>query len=144
LRAGRPRSSDAVDPHEPGDVLETLFAQILEGEVEPAGGVLLHPRRDADAAGVSQPFEPRGDIDPIAENVAVLDDDVADIDADAKFDALSGRDARGPIRQRLLHLGRAAQRVDDAGEFDEQPVAGGLDQPTAMRRGLRVDHLRTD
>ena len=43
--------------------------------------------RDGDAAGPGDAFEPRGDVDAVAEDVVVLDDDVAEIDADAEFDA---------------------------------------------------------
>ena len=42
---------------------------------------------------------------------------------------------------RLLPVGGAAQRVDDAGELDEEPVAGGLDDAAAMLGDLRVDQL---
>ena len=40
-----------------------------------------------------------------------------------------------------LHLDRAAHRVDDAGELDEQPVAGGLDDAAAVLVDLGVDQL---
>jgi hypothetical protein len=40
------------------------------------------------AARLGQPFEACGDIDPITKNVAVLDDDVADIDTDPEFYAV--------------------------------------------------------
>ncbi len=78
---------DAVNPHRTGDVLQLLVAQIVEGKVEPAGGVLLDPGRDADPAGVGQGFEAGGDVDPVAENVAVLDNNVALVDPDAEFDS---------------------------------------------------------
>jgi hypothetical protein len=69
-----------------------LFAQIAEGEVQLAGGVFLDARRDTDAARIGQSFETRGDIDAVAEDVAVLDDDVALVDADAQFDAAVRRE----------------------------------------------------
>ena len=43
-----------------------------------------------------------------------------------------------------LHLGGAAQRVDDAGELDQQAVAGGLDDAAAVLGDLRVDQLAPD
>jgi hypothetical protein len=131
-------------PHRARDVLEQLLAEILESQIEPAGRILLDPGRDADPAGFRRAFEPGGDIDPVAKNVAVLDDDIADVDADAKFDPLRDRDHSIAPGHRLLHLGRAAQRIDDARELDEQPVAGGFDQPPAVGGDLRVDHLGAD
>ena len=136
--AGRP---DAIDPHLPGDVLQFLLADILEGEVEAAGGVLLDPRRDADAAGLGEAFEPGGDIDPVAEDVAVLDDDVALVDADAELEALFRRGRGVAFGHRALPLGGAAQRVDDAGELDEEPVAGGFDDAPLMLGDARVDQF---
>jgi len=41
-------------------------------------------------------------------------------------------------RHLALHLDRAAHRVDDAGELDEQPVAGGFDDAPAMLLDLRI------
>ena len=42
---------------------------------------------EANPARLGQRFEPGGNDDAVAEDVAVLDDDVTDIDAHAKFDA---------------------------------------------------------
>jgi len=43
------------------------------------------------------------------------------------------RDLGGALGHRLLHLDRAAHRIDDAGKFDQHPVAGGLeDAPVAL------------
>ena len=64
-----------------------MLAHVLEDEVELAGHILLDPRRDADAAGVGQRFEPGGNVHAIADNVAVVaDHDLADVDADPIFD----------------------------------------------------------
>jgi hypothetical protein len=41
--------------------------------------------------------------------------------------------------QCCLHLGRTSDRVDDAGEFDQEAVAGGLDDAAAMLCDLSVD-----
>jgi hypothetical protein len=42
--------------------------------------------RDANAARLRNPFKTGGDIDTIAEDIVVIDNDVADVNADAKFD----------------------------------------------------------
>jgi len=40
-----------------------------------------------------------------------------------------------------LHLDGVARRVDDAGKFDQHPVAGGLYDAAAMLSDFRVDQL---
>ena len=41
---------------------------------------------DAHAARLGYPFEPRRDVDAVAEDVVIVDDDVADVDTDPEFD----------------------------------------------------------
>jgi hypothetical protein len=43
---------------------------------------------DGNAAGFGQCFQSGGDIDTIAEDVALLNDYIAQMDANPKFDAL--------------------------------------------------------
>ena len=90
---------------------------------------------------IGKRLEPGCDIDAVAKNVAILDDDVALMDADAKLDPLCFRNPGIAASNRPLHFARTAQRIDDARELDEKPVAGCLDQPPTMRRDRRVDHL---
>ncbi len=124
--------------------MEALLAEVAEGEVELACGVFLHPRRDADAARLGQGFEACRDIHAIAEDVAILGDNVALVDADAELDA-AVRCHRGiALSHRRLHLCRTAQRVDRTAEFYEQAVAGGLDDAAVMRLDGRIDQLYPD
>ena len=139
--AGRRWLTNAVGPDRPRDVLELLLADVFEGEVELARGILLHARRDADPAGLGQRFEAGRDIDAIAKDVAVLDDDVADIDADAKLDAVVGRYTGVAPGHLALHLDGAAQCIHHTAELDEQPVAGGLDEATPVLGDFRIEEL---
>ncbi|MFO1055932.1 MAG: hypothetical protein U1E53_03080 [Dongiaceae bacterium] len=75
-------------------------------------------------AGLGQRFQPRGELTPSLEDVVAVDDDVADIDADAELDAAVGRHVDGAFRHADLDLGGAAHRVDDAGELHQHAVAG--------------------
>jgi hypothetical protein len=118
-----------------------VLADVIEDEVELAGGVLLHSCRYTDAARHRQRFEPSSDIDPVTKNIALFHDDVALMDANAEFNPFRGGCPGIAPGHRLLHLGRAAQGVHHAGEFDEQSVAGGLDQPTAMCGDLGGDQF---
>ena len=76
----------AKDADRPADVLDALLAEILEVDVEPVADLIAHRRGDADAARLGQRLEPRRDVHAVAEDVVVLDDDVAEIDADAELD----------------------------------------------------------
>ena len=77
----------AKNPDRPFDVLQMLLAGILEGDVQPVADMFAGGCRDADAARLGDVLQPRRHIDAVAKDVAVLDDDVAEIDADAELDA---------------------------------------------------------
>ena len=93
VRACAP-SSATVDADRPGDVLQLLLALVDKADIDPAFDVLLHARRHADAARLGEALEARRDVHAVAENIVVLDDDVADMDADAEVDALGLGHAR--------------------------------------------------
>jgi hypothetical protein len=56
------------------------------------------------------------------------------VNADAKFDALVGRDPCIALDHGVLHFECAAHRIDDAAELDDAAVAGALDD-AAMVHG---------
>jgi len=133
--------ADTKGPHRPRDVLDLLFAHVLEGDVELVADLVAHHPADADSARLGQGFETGGDVDPIAVDVALVDDDVADINADAELDALFRGHADVALGHPALQIDRAAHRVDDAGEFDEEAIAGGLDDAAAVFDDLGVEKL---
>ncbi len=119
LGGARPfAEQDAVGAHRPCDVLDLLLAPVLECKVELVANLVAHDPADADATRLGQRFEAGGDVDAVAEDVAFIDDDVADIDADAELDAPIGRYANVAVGHLALNVDRAAHRVDDAGELD--------------------------
>ena len=104
--------------------------------------LVAHGSGDADAAGRRERFESRGDVHAVAEDVVVaVDDDVAQIDADAKVDAQIRGGPLVALGERALHADRAAQRGVGARELDEHAVAGRLDEAPAQVGNGRVDHL---
>ena len=96
----------------------------------------------ADRARLRNAFEPRGDVDPVAHQIAVaLLDDVAEMDADAELDAALRRQAGVALDEAVLHLDRAAHGVDHAAELDEAAVPCALDDPPMVRRDGRIDQI---
>jgi len=133
--------ANPVDPHRPGNVFDLLLAQILKDKGEPVAHVIMNRTGDEDPAGIGQGFDPRGDVDPVAIEVVRLDDDVAEVNADAQFDAVVVRDAGVPLGHGLLHRDCAAHRIEDARKFDQHAVAGGLDDAAVMLGDLRIEEL---
>ena len=96
----------------------------------------------ADRAGLGDAFEPGGDIDSIAHQVAVaLFDNVADMDADPELDATLRRQSGVALDHAVLYLDRATHRVDRAAEFDQRAIAGALDDAPVMHGDRRVDEI---
>jgi hypothetical protein len=66
-----------VDPHGPRDVLQRFLAEIREFRLDAAADMLMGRSRNANAAGFGDPFQPRGDVDAVADKIPALDDHVA-------------------------------------------------------------------
>jgi hypothetical protein len=81
---------------------------------------------------IGQSFEPRGDSYPVAEDVASLDHNIADINADSKFDAFLGGDLGITLSHAVLNLSRTPYGIDHTGELGQQTVPGGFDDAPSM------------
>ncbi len=121
-----------IDAYGPVDVLDLLVAAELISDGELPLDLIVGRAGDDDAAGLGQPLQPVGDIDAVAMDVVALDNDVAEVDADAELDPLVRRHAGVSLCLGLLDLDRATQGVDHAGKLDQQAVAHGLDQASAV------------
>jgi hypothetical protein len=101
----------------------------------------VHVAREQDPARLGQGLEPRGDVDPVAEDVAALVDDVADVDADPEADALRLGDVLLALGHAALDRDRADDRVNGARELAEDAVAHQLDDTPAMLDDERLDQF---
>ena len=126
-------------PHRLGDILQRLRTHIVEDNIDLAADLPLRVIGNADAARLGDPFKARRDIDAVAEDIVVVDDDVADVNADAKFDPRVLRHVGVLLGHGALDFDRATRRIDGAREFDQHAVAGGLDDAAAMRGDGGID-----
>jgi hypothetical protein len=110
------------------------FAGIEKISVELIAYLPIGVLGDANPAGLGDAFEPSCNVDPIAEDIALLDDNVADVDPDTDFDALFIRNADIALRHPVLQLDRAARGVHGTDEFDEYAIAGAFDDTAAVLR----------
>jgi len=74
--------------------------------------------RNSDASGVGNPFEPRRDIDAVAIDIALVNYDVTDVDADAEFDPTIFGIGSVALEHGVLDFHGTTSCVDRAGKFD--------------------------
>ena len=140
-RLRRHSQIDEIDMHRLGDVLDGLLALIEELQFELVADLVAHHRRTGDAAGPRQPFEPRRHVDAVAIEIVALDDDVAEIDADAELDVPVFGNPGVALRHAALDFDRAARRIEHAAELDQEAVAHHLEDAPAMLGDGRIEEL---
>jgi hypothetical protein len=128
--------------HGSHDVLDALLAPVLERVGELVPDLVAYYPRDADAAGLGQSLQPRGYIDPIAEDVVLLNDHVAEVHSDAECDAFVLGRFGIAFGHPALDLDSAAHRINHAWKFSEQAVAGILYRMAAVLLDLWLNELR--
>src|SRR6516164_5823465 len=117
---------DPVHTHWPGDVLDLLLAEVLKAEFEPVAHLIADDPADAYTTRLGQGLQPRGDIDSVAEDVVLLNDHVAEVDANAELDPVLWRRTLVAVGHCPLHLDGAMHRVNHARELRQEAVAGVL------------------
>jgi hypothetical protein len=111
----------AIEPDGDGKALSPErrpVTKIVKCEVDPTRSVLLNTGRNADPARISQTFEPSRHVHAVAEDVSVLHNDVADVDAYSKFDPASRWHIGVKRGHAALPFGRTPQGIDDTCELD--------------------------
>ena len=99
---------------------------------------------NADAAGLGDPFQPCCNVDAVAKNIVVVEDDVTDMNADAKFDPEVVRHVAILHGHTALDFRRALHRLYHAWELGQQAVAGGLDDAAAVPGDGGIDQRSSD
>ena len=136
--------ANAIDAHRLCDVLELLLAHVGHVDGKLALDLLKSIVRKTNRARRGQRLDPCGDVDAVAVDVALVDDDIADVDADAEFDAAVFGNVRIALGGTALRVEREAHRVDGAGEFHQRAVAGGLDDAAVMFGNLGMEQFAPD
>ena len=88
--------------------------------------------RDADAAWLCNPFKTHRNIDPVTKDIIVCDDNITDVNADAKFDPLLLRHVGILLRHAALDFVGASDGIDHTGELNKSAVPGILDDASVM------------
>jgi len=72
-----------VDAYRAGDVLDRLFTEVIEDQVEFSFDLLVNIRRDSQSAGLGHFLQPRRHVYAVAKEVAAFDHDVPEVDTNA-------------------------------------------------------------
>ncbi len=128
----RPHVAYAVDVHRLVDVLEGTAPEVADRHVDAVAHLFVDRGRDAYAARRRQTFEPRCDVDAVAEQVVAVDDDVAEIDAHAELHAAVLGHVLVCFRNEVLNGERAAHGLDGACELGDEAVAGSAEDAALM------------
>src|SRR6476659_9213455 len=112
-------------------------------EREPVASLGVDRLRDADAAGPRHRFQPRGDIDAVPHEVVAFDDDVAEVDPDAKTQLASVGEVGVPLGELELDLGGTPHCLDGTRELGNNAVSGAAEDAPFMAPDQPVDEFAT-
>ena len=135
----------SVNAHRPRDVLQRPLAEIDELGLDPAAHMIERRPRNADSSRLCDAFQPRRDIDPVAQHVLAVDQHVAQMNANSVDDAFRLGSLRVALGRLFLHGERTFDRRDNRGKLDQHPVAHRLEHAPAVRgddRRGRLAHVQ--
>jgi hypothetical protein len=116
-----------------------LRAHIFERYIDFATNLPVSIVGNADPAGLRDAFEARGDIDAVAKDIVVVDDNIADVNADAKLDPIVLGSICILLGHAALNFDGASRCIDGTGKLDQHAVAGRLDDASAMLSYFGID-----
>ena len=126
--------------HRFGNVFQTALTDILKWNLDDLANLIVNGLRDADASGLGKLLEADRDVHAGSVQVIVLADHIAQIDADAELHLLLLRNRSIALRNLVLDLDGAADRLDDAGELGDDAVPRAAEDVTVMRGDRLLHH----
>src|SRR5262249_26029258 len=120
------------------DILQFLFANVLVRRVELAAHLSVDILGDANAARHSEAFKPHRYVDAVPEDIAIFYDNIANIDADAKFDP-TVFSANRSVGHLVLGFQGAPHRVNSACKLNQRPIARVLYNAATVLGDLWID-----
>ena len=134
-----------INPDGVSDVLEFGRAEVADSEIQPTLDLPIGVLGETNRARLRDAFQPRGDLDSIAHQVAVgLFDHVAEMNANSKFDPPVLIHAGVALSHAALNFDRAAHGVDHTAELDDRSVAGALDDAAAMGGDRGINQIAAE
>ena len=126
-------------PHRTRYVLQRGLPLVVECCINTVADLPVGIIRHTHPAGLGDDFKTRSDIYVVAEDIVVIDDYIADMDADAKLDHLILLYCGILLSRAALNFHCTACRINGAGELDQHAITGRLDDAPAMGGNCRID-----
>ena len=95
--------------------------------------------RNQNAPRIGQSFQPGCEIHTIAIDILAIDDEVAEIDANAEIKTFFTRQLCIVFLERELNIDRASDGIHNARELNQGSIAHKFDQPAIMSSDSWVD-----
>jgi hypothetical protein len=105
-------------PHRLSNIFEGLRSHVITGNLDLAPDLPIGIIGHADPARFGDALKAGSNVDSIAEDVVVIENDVTDVNADAKFDPLIQRLGGILLGHVALDFNRIAHRIDRTGKLD--------------------------
>src|ERR1700739_302828 len=121
------------------DVLEGAKPHFLASEREFFDQVIVCLAGNVNSARLGYPLKPCGDVHAIAVNIVRLDDDVAEVYANPKFDPLVDTYPGVSLAHAALHFNGTSYRVNHGRELNQHAVPGRLNDTASMFFDFRID-----
>jgi hypothetical protein len=119
-------------PHGLSNIFEGLLSHVVPGNLDLTPDLPIGIIGNADPARFGDALKAGSNIDPIAEDIVVFNDNITDVNADSKFNPLELWYIDIVFGHAALNFDRAAYGVHGACELDESAVPGILDDTSAM------------
>ena len=116
-----------------------MRTQILKRYIYLATNLPTSVVRDADTAGLCNPFETHRNIDPVTKDIVFFDNNITDVNADAEFDPLVLRHVDILFGHAALNFVGTSDGVDHAGELGNSAVPGILDNTSVMLSDFGIE-----
>ena len=130
-----------IDSDRPGNVLQLLLAAVEELGIDFALYVSKGVVGNANLAWRGDSLETGRDVHAISEDVATLNNHVAEIDADAKLDTVVLGESDIAFGHLPPHRDCRSDGSDYARKLDQNAIAGRLDDAPVVAGDLRVDQF---
>jgi hypothetical protein len=131
-RLRRAAGRDPIDMHRLRNVFDLLLAEIGKGDGQLGTDLVAYRARNANPAGLGERFEPGRDVNTVAKQILALDEDIANMRADAEAHWLTHCSGGVFFDDGSLNRDRTLDGVDRIGEVGDDTVPGAAEDALAM------------